>query len=412
MVDAWLPYGKTEVCAHIPTRNFLGLIEPKKNEAVQDIKGEIKRALTEPIGSKTLDEIVKPEHKVSIVIGNHLPADLTNVMVLSVVDYLNSVGVKDENITVIYGCETLKTGKEDFLGKVKTVVHNPRKSKLVNVGKTHGINVYLNRVFTEADVKILLGRINFHCYAGYTGDGKIVLPGVCGEETIKRSHALLLNSRVKKGVLNGNPIHEVMVETARLANVDFILNVVANSEGGVVKAFAGSLEEAFNYGVKFVDEVYRLKVDRKADIVVVSAGGYPEDSTLYNAYEGIESALNIVKRGGVIVLVAECSEGYGNQTFYDWMVRLKEIKNVEKEIKRNYVLGGHAAYYLLKALQKVHLILVSAMPDYYVNSFKFKTARAVNDGVEEAFNIVGKKAKVWIVPYGNVTLPELETKSS
>jgi nickel-dependent lactate racemase len=111
----------------------------------------------------------------------------------------------------------------------------------------------------------------------------------------------------------------------------------------------------------------------------------------------------------VIVLVAECPEGHGNQAFYDWMVKFSDVKAVEKEIKRNFVLGGHKAYYLLKALQNHQIILVSSMPDYYATSiFKVKTARAVNDALDEAFKVAGKSAKVWAMPFGNFTLPKVQ----
>jgi nickel-dependent lactate racemase len=90
------------------------------------------------------------------------------------------------------------------------------------------------------------------------------------------------------------------------------------------------------------------------------------------------------------------------------MVRFKDLKAVEKEIKRNFVLGGHKAYFLMRALQRVQIILVSAMPDYYAtNIFQLKTARAVNDALNEAFNIAGKNARVWVMLYGNFTLPEV-----
>ena len=421
MVDVWLPYGKTEVCVRVPTRNFLGSIEPKEKEGVPDAVLEIKRALNEPIGSKRLDEIVKPEDKVAIVVDDATRPAPSHLMVPPLLEELNNAGVKDENITIIFACgthkavtheEAVKLLGEAVLNRVKTVSHDCKASNLVYVGETrkHGTKVYLNHVFAEADVKILTGDIGFHYYAGYGGGRKSVLPGVSGEETIKHNHAMLLHPNAKTGILDGNPVHEDMVEAARLAKVDFILNVVINSEKEVVKAFAGDVEQAFYEGVKLVDEMYRIPVDRKADIVVVSPGGYPADVNLFQAYKGVDNALEIVKRGGVIILVAECPEGHGNQVFYDWMVKFKDLKAVQREIKRNFVLGGHKAYYLMKALRKAQIFLVSAMPDYYAtNIFKLKTARAVNDALNEAFSIVGKNAKVWVMPYGNFTLPEFKT---
>jgi len=276
----------------------------------------------------------------------------------------------------------------------------------VGTTKTHGTKVHINRVFAEADVKVLLGDVNFHYYAGYGGGRKSILPAVCGSDTIQNNHALLLSANARTGNLEGNPVHIDMTEAARLAKVDFIVNIVENKKGEIVKAFAGDLEAAFLEAAKLVDEMFRVTVDRRADIIVVSAGGHPADIDLYQAYKGLDNALDAVKRGGVIILVAECPEGHGNQVFYDWMTRLGDLKTVEREIKRNFVMGGHKAYYLLKAQQNHQIILVSSMPDYYATSiFKLKTTRAVNDALNEALKLAGSASRVWAMPQGSHTLP-------
>jgi nickel-dependent lactate racemase len=334
---------------------------------------------------------------------------------------LNAAGVKDENVTVIFGCgshravtpeEAVRLLGEEVLKRVKTVSHNCKAEDLVYVGKTntHGTKVLLNRAFAEADVKVLLGDVGFHYYAGYGGGRKSVMPAISCEETIKHNHAMLLHANAHTGALIGNPIHEDMTEGARLAKVDFILNVVTNRKDEIVKAFAGDLGQAFNEAVKLVDELYRVTVDRRADIVVVSSGGYPADVNLYQAYKALDNALEVVKRNGVIILVAECPEGHGNQVFYDWMMRLGELDKVEREIKRNFVLGGHKAFYLLRALKNHQIILVSSLPDYYANGvFKLKTARAVNDAFHEALKNAGSQARVWAIPQGNFTLPQVKS---
>jgi len=395
MVDVWLPYGKTHVCVRVPARNLLGTIEPKEQPGAPDAKAEVERALQNPIDSKRLSEIAKPEHKVAIVVDDATRHAPSNVMILPVLAELNAAGVKDENVTVIFGCGTHRAVKpeeaERLLGaevlkRVKTVSHDCKAQDLVYVGttKTHGSRVLLNRTFAEADVKVLLGDVGFHYYAGYGGGRKSVMPAISCEETIKHNHAMLLHASARTGVLAGNPVHEDMTE--------------------------GDLEQAFLEAIKVVDAMYRVTVDRRADIVVVSPGGYPADMNLFQAYKALDNALEAVKRGGVIILVAECPEGHGNHVFYDWMARFGDLKTVEREIKRNFVLGGHKAYYLLKALQNHQIILVSSLPDYYTaNIFRVKTARAVNDALNEAFKIAGSQARVWAMPWGNYTLPEVKS---
>ncbi|MCW4054854.1 MAG: nickel-dependent lactate racemase [Candidatus Bathyarchaeota archaeon] len=420
MVDVWLPYGKSDVCIRIPARNLLGSIEPKQVPSVADVKTEIERALDNPIGSKRLREIAQPENKIAIVVDDFTRNTPSYEMLPPVLSELNSAGVSDENIKVIFGCGTHRPVKseeakrilgEKVLNRVKTISHNCNAEDLVLVGKTqHNNKIYVNRVLAEAEVKVLVGDVGFHYYAGYGGGRKSVLPAVSGQVTIHHNHAMLLQARARTGVLEGNPVHEDMTEAARLTKVDFILNVVTNSKGKIVKAFAGDLEQAFLEATKLVEDMYRVTVDRRADIVVVSPGGYPADINLYQAYKALDNALEAVKRGGTIIIVAECPEGHGNQVFYDWMTRFEDLKKVEREVKRHFELGGHKAYYLLKALKNHKIILVSSLPDYYSNGvFKLKTARAVNDAFREALKIAGSQARVWVMPQGNSTLPEIKS---
>jgi nickel-dependent lactate racemase len=420
MVDVWLPYGKTEVCARIPTRNFLGSIEPKERLGVADSRREIERALSQPIGTKRLNEIAKEGNRVAIVVDDATRATPSHLMASPLLDELNMAGVRDEDITIIFGCGSHRAVKqnelerlvgEEVLKRVKTISHDHKSGDQIFLGKTSfGTKVYVNKVFAEADVKVLTGDIGLHYYAGYGGGRKSVLPAVSSAETIRHNHAMLLESKATTGILEGNPVHEDMVEAAKLAKIDFILNIVTNSKQELVQAYAGDLEHAFHEGVKLVDEMYKVTVDRRADIVVVSSGGHPFDIDLFQAYKGIDNALEAVKRGGVIVLVAECPEGHGNEVFYEWMTSFDDLKRMEKEIKKRFIIGGHKAYYLMKALQRAKIILVSVMPDYYaVNTFRLRTAKALNDAFRDAFDLAGKNAKVWAMPFGNITFPVIKT---
>lgn len=418
MVEVWLPYGETQVPVRIPDENMLGIVEPREKPGAQDPKAEIRRALENPIGTKRLRDTAKAGNRVAIVVEDITRPSPSYLMVPPILDELNQVDVKDEDITVIFGCGTHRPVRqeemaqlvgEDVLKRVKVVNHDCNAADLVFVGETSfKTKVYVNRIFAEADLRVLTGDIEFHYYAGYGGGRKAVLPAVSGAGTIQHNHALLLHPNATTGVLEGNPVHADMLEAARLAKVDFILNVVMNTQKKVVRAFAGEVEQAFIEGVKLVDEMYKVPVESPAEIVITSADGTPHDVNLFQALKAVENAQNITKNGGIVILVAECREGHGNQVFYDWMTKFRDLNEVEGEIKRKFVLGGHKAYYLLKALGKVKIILVSTLPDYYATGiFKLKTAKTVNDALRMAFNIAGRKAKIWIVPHGSTTLPVL-----
>ena len=149
-------------------------------------------------------------------------------MLMPVLAELTAAGVKDENVTVIFGCGTHRAVKPEeaaeligteALKRVKTISHCCSATDLVFIGttKTHGNKVNVNRVLAEADVKVLLGDVGFHYYAGYGGGRKSVLPAVCSDETIKQNHALLLHANARTGILEDNPVHVDMTEAARLS---------------------------------------------------------------------------------------------------------------------------------------------------------------------------------------------------
>lgn len=416
MVEVWLPFGETEVCARIPTRNFLGVIQPKERNGTLSSLEEIKRAMKEPIGTEELSEMVKPGDTVAIVVDDVTRATPSHLIVPPILNNLNSAGVNDKDVTILFACgmhravqatEIEKLVGEVAYQRVKVLNHDCTAKDQVYLGTTSfGTEVYVNKVFAEADVRILTGDVDLHYYAGYGGGRKSVLPGISSSQTIQKNHAMLLHPKAETGVLQGNPVHEDMVEAAKLANVNFILNIVTNSKKEVVKAFAGDVNHAFYEGVKLVDEMYKVPIKRKAEVLIVSPGGYPFDINLYQAHKCLENVLNVVKKEGVIILVAECPEGHGHEVFFEWMTKFNNLTEMEKELRTRFILGGHKAYYLKRALQKVDIILVSIMPDYYVvDIFDLKTARTINDAVRDAFDMTGRNAKVWAVPHGNITLP-------
>ena len=420
MVEVKLKYGETSLSVDIPDKNLIGVINPKFVNGVENIEKEILRAILNPIKAPTLNKIVKPGDKVAIVVDDHTRPIKSKIIVKPLLDYLNKIGIRDEDVTIIIGHGSHRKIRldeaENILGKeilerVNWTPHDASSEDLVYVGETsYKTKVYINKVFYDADVKILTGDVCLHYFAGYGGGRKSVLPAISGIETISHNHAMLTHPKAITGNLDGNPIHLDMTEAARLAKPDFIVNVVMNHKKEVVRAFAGDLEEAFMQGVKLVDQIYKVKVDKQADIVLVSAGGYPSDIDLYQAYKAIDSALRVVKPGGVLVVAAECRDGHGNKVFYEWMKKYQTIEDMEKQIKTNFKLGGHKAYYILKAKQKADIILISKMnPKEVKNVFKLEPAKSLDEALEIAFTKKGKDAKVIVMPEAAKVLPELST---
>ncbi|MEM3587598.1 MAG: hypothetical protein QXO71_09785, partial [Candidatus Jordarchaeaceae archaeon] len=150
--------------------------------------------------------------------------------------------------------------------------------------------------------------------------------------------------------------------------------------------------------------IYRVKSD-KAEIVIVSAGGYPKDIDLYQAYKAIHNALPLVKNNGVIIFVAECREGVGNQVFEEWMKRYSTAEEMRKQLEENFVMGAHKAYYLAKALQKAKIYMITEIsPRELEKTYRIFPIKSVEEAIEDAFNTVGKDAKIKVIPYGSSIL--------
>jgi nickel-dependent lactate racemase len=421
-VECWLPYSKTEVPVRVPDENLLGVIDSKETAAAPNAQEEVNRALENPLGTSKLEELLKPGEKVCIVVDDKTRPTPTHLMIRPLLDRLGRAGIGGSNVTVVFGCGTHMTMRSDEAGAligddcardVVVNIHDAEASDLVEVGETSfGTKVRVNRAFAEADVRILTGDVELHYFAGYGGGRKSVLPAITDCLSTQHNHALLLDQRARTGNLEGNPVHLDMVEAAHLLKIDFTVNLVSNSRNEMVRAFAGDMDKVFQEGVNLVDAMFKVPVESPADIVVASPGGYPADINLYQACKGLDSAINVVKEGGVVVLVAECIEGHGHNVFYDWMLRYKTLEEMQKEMKRRFVLGGHKAYYLMKALEKARIILVSTLPDYYASGvFHLRTAKTANTGLNMAFRILNKKGKVLVLPHASTTLPILQKAS-
>jgi len=222
--------------------------------------------------------------------------------------------------------EKLEMFGPDIVARYPIVDHDSRDPAQVAplpAPTASGSQVSVNRLYLDADLKILTGLVEPHFMAGYSGGRKAVLPGLVDLASIQRFHGpgFLESPRATSGVLDGNPCHREATDAAHAAGCDFVLNVALDLDRNIIGVFAGGLDTAFAAAVAKVDSFCRATVAEPADIVVTSAGGYPLDKTFYQTVKGMVGALPVVRQGGVVLIASACSEGIGNAEYAELMAR-------------------------------------------------------------------------------------------
>lgn len=235
------------------------------------------------------------------------------------------------------------------------------------------------------------------------------MPGVSSKPAIQSNHSKMVMKEAKAGEMVDNPVRRDIEEAADFISIDFILNVVLDEHKNIIRAVAGHFIEAHREGCRFLDQLYKVKISTHADIVVVSAGGHPKDINLYQAQKALENAKYAVRDGGVIILIASCQDGLGEEVFERWMLKADTPKSMIDEIQKNFVLGGHKAAAIGMVLKKAKIYLVSSLPDEVVVDIFMKPFKSADEALKSAFEETGYDAKVIFMPYGGATLPVYES---
>ena len=400
----------------VPDENLIGILLPNPVEHALTGEEEVLRALSEPIGTPRLGEIVHPGEKIAIVTSD-ITRPMPSYKVLpALLDELYLAGVKKEDITVVFGLgshrkQTLDEQKklvgERAFAEVKCI--DGDDSDCVHIGTTRrGTPVDIVRPVAEADRRICLGNIEFHYFAGYSGGAKAIMPGVSTRAAIQSNHSRMVEQAAAAGMLEGNPVREDIEEAAGMVGVDFILNVVLDEHKQIVRAVAGDVVQAHREGCRYLDQLYAKRIFERVDIVVVSQGGAPKDLNLYQTQKALDNAKHAVKDGGVIILVGSCKEGMGEHVFEEWMTKSPSPESMIERIEQDFQLGGHKAAAIAMVLEHAEIYLVSELEPDFVSSIFLKPFSSVQTAFDAALARCGEEATVLVMPYGGSTLPKAE----
>ena len=409
-------YGNGIQTVEVPEKNLLAVLE--SNPVAHERRGEeaVRWALAHSIGAPLLREKVKPGQKIAIVTSD-ISRPLPSYDVLpAVLDELYAGGVKPEDITVVLALGSHRKHTEEekrklvgdrCYGEVKCV--DSDVNDCVHMGVTSaGTPVDITRAVAEADVRVCLGNIEFHYFAGYSGGAKAIMPGVSTPAAIQQNHRMMVSADACAGKLEGNPVRADIEEAGEICGIDYIVNVVLDEHKHIVYAVAGDVTKAHRVGCAYLDKMYRKKLPQQADIVLVSQGGAPKDANLYQVQKALDNAKHAVRDGGTIILIGACVEGLGSKTFERWLTTAPSAHSMVEEIGRNFELGGHKAAAIGMVLDRANIDLVSEMDHDFVRSIFLNPQPTAQTALDAAMEKYGPNASVIAMPYGGATLPYIE----
>ena len=407
-----LKYGKGHVEFEIEEKNYMGSLLP--NEIDFELKGEaeVKRALENPIGTKRLKDIVKSGERIVIVTSDITRPMPSKEVLPAVINELKLADVQEKDITIVLALGSHRGHtEEEKKALVGEVVYNSDvnimdsdMNRCINLGKCkNGTPVDIFEPVAKADRIICMGNIEYHYFAGYSGGAKALMPGVSSHAAIQANHSNMVKKEAYAGNLETNPVRQDIDEAGEYIHIDFIVNVILNSKKEIVKTVAGHYLKAHREGCKVLDELYGIQLEKQADIVIVSPGGFPKDINLYQAQKGLDNAKQAVKDGGIIILVASAKEKFGESTFEEWMLS-KEPHEMIEEIQENFKLGGHKAAAIAMVLQKAKIYIVSDLEDDLIRRIHLMPFKTLQEAIDAALTELGDGSQIMIMPAAGSTL--------
>jgi nickel-dependent lactate racemase len=415
-----LAYGKTGYIIELSDNLHIDIIEPRWVDRVNDQSLAITEALRNPYNSKPLKDIVGPDDKIAIIFSDITRATPYNIILPALLNELRNI--PQENICFFCANGTHRFATNEELIKIlgKTIVKN---YKIVQndsnnlelhefVGTTiSGNEIFLNKEILNCNIKILTGFIEPHFFAGFSGGGKALIPGMAFVDTIKYNHSIahLSLENVGWGITYGNPIWEEIMEAVDFVQGLFLLNITLNKNKDITNVFAGDLITAHRAGCQFVKDSAMVQVDKFYDIVITSNSGYPLDLNIYQTVKGMSAAAQIVKAGGNIIIAAECWDGIPSDSDYETIFKsVNSVNDLMEFIKEKEIILKDTWQIYFQALiqQKANVYLFSdKLDDETIKRALLNPVNDIRSLTDDLVKKIGPRANICVLPEGPQTIP-------
>ena len=415
-----LDYGRTGLTVRLPDDVDVSVLEPHPPAPLADPAGAVAQALAAPIGTPPLVELARGRRDAVVVISDKTRPIPYGIVLPPLLAALEAGGIPRERIEILVatGLHRANTADElaamtspEIVAAYRIRNHVARDAdQHVHLGRTaRGTELWIDRGYVAADLKVVTGLIEPHLMAGYSGGRKAVAPGCAGVETMRSLHgAAMLEERIGPGLIDDNPFHAELVGIARRVGVDLMCDVTIDRQRRLTGVYAGDLERAHATGVRAVDAHVGAQLARPADVVITSAAGFPLDDTYYQSIKGMVAALNVVRRGGTIILAAAITEGIGSAEFQRLLAETATPDDFMRRITGPgfFTVDQWMLQHLCQVSRKASLMVVShglaALPP---SNLLAELAPTVEEALARCRVRYGPRPHVAVLPEGPYVLP-------
>ena len=414
-----LAYGRGELAVELPGSARVDVLEKRPVAPLADPEGALRQALAAPIAAAPLRELARGRRDAVIVVSDRTRPVPNARLLPPLLDALREGGLPPEAVTLLVAtglhrpCTPAEL--EQVLGaqlarSLRIVQHDARDAAShLDHGRTSGgLPIRIDRRFALADLRIVTGLVEPHLMAGYSGGRKAVCPGLAALETIRIAHgAMLLEGRIGPGLVDGNPLHQQLLEVVRRVGVHFCVNVALDRERRIAAIHCGDVERSHERAMAFVRAESLVSLDEPADLVVTSAGGDPLDATYYQAIKGVSTASGIVKPGGAILLCAALGEGLGSPSFGALLRETASVEDLERRLAdpERFAVDQWMLQHLCQARRRARVLLYTdGLPRAQAALLLVEAVGSPAAGIERGLVGAPARPRIAVLPQGPYVL--------
>ncbi|MBN1551718.1 nickel-dependent lactate racemase [bacterium] len=412
-----VPYGQTHITVDLDPDRIAGIIYPNE-VATHDESDVLTQALENPLGKPSFSEYMQEPGKTIVIVNDGTRPTPTSKVISHLADYL----VKgDSEFIIATGVHRAPTEDEYQLifgehystlaAENRIIVHDANNDDdMTFIGTSkNGTEMWVNKRVLEASKIIIIGSVEPHYFAGYTGGRKSFLPGLASYKTISMNHKYALDPRARSLQLRGNPVHEDMIDAIRvLENTSiFSIQIVLDRNRRIYAASAGDIFASMEAAIASANEVYAVNINRKEDIVV-SVAPFPMDVDLYQSQKALDNGKLALNDGGILIIVSKCRSGIGPDTFYQLMSSCESPEEVLSKIEQGYILGYHKAAKMVEVGLWAEIWAVTGLDPQIMRKIFIQPYPSLQNALDKAFQIKGPASKVLFLMEGSVTVPLLQ----